>query len=288
MAKQTDEQKENLRKNLIELNSRLGYTIKYISTQTGIPERSYESYLYDGKIPRKDRLDKLAEFYNTTSDILLSSNMVVAEIEKQNLLRQCPSVANQKTVTTFDTITEILAKLLPQGKQFTLLINLIQQFGYNVIYLPTFTADEINAFSSQREGVQINKEKTYNKQMIQRASAHMDTTKANSETLEKIQAFMASKKDILDSLQSFCVDQRLSCELFIEKYHNGDFDDIKATDIPIEIRLQHYKGENALKNATSIEDLDYYSEDYPLSKFIELLDGELEDFIMGFLENTQN
>ena len=131
----------------------------------------------------------------------------------------------------------------------------------------------------------MNKEKAYNQQMEQRISTHMDMSKVNTESLAKMQAFMASKKDLLSTLQASYVDQRLGIELFIGKYNNGEFDNIDAADLPLDIRLQLYKSSTALKDASSIEDLDYFNEEYPISKFMELLDGELEDFITGFISS---
>ena len=284
MARLTQEERLNLQNNLKNLNRKLHYTIEFVAKNSGVSLSSVENYLANRKGASYPMLKKLADFYGTTPDALISSNMVASEIASQKEIRQSSGGANKRT-THFDTVTSIIEELCPYGKQFTALINLIQAFGYNVIYIPTFTADEINAFSRPREGVTMNKEKAYNQQMEQRISTHMDMSKVNTESLAKIQAFMASKKDLLSTLQASYVDQRLGIELFIEKYNNGEFDNIDAADLPLDIRLQLYKSSTALKDASSIEDLDYFNEEYPISKFMELLDGELEDFITGFISS---
>lgn len=284
MARLTADERINLQNNLKELNRKLHYTVSHVAERSGVSESSLENYLSNRKGASADILKKLADFYGTTPDALISPNIVASEIALQKAVRQSSTGSNKRT-TYFDSITEIIEALCPYGKQFTALINLIQQFGYNVIYMPTFTADEINAFSRPQEGALMDKEKAYNKQMELRMSTPMDKSKVNADTLEKLQAFMESKKDLLASLQSSYVDQRLSLELFIEKYNNGDFDNIDVADLPLDIRLQSYKSEKALKDATCIEDMDYFNEDYPISKFMELLDCELEDFITGFLDS---
>lgn len=284
MAELTNEERICLQNNLKELNRKLHYTIEFVAQNSGVSVSSLENYLSNRKGASAKMLKKLADFYDTTPDALISPNMVASEIALQKAVRQFSTGSNKRT-TYFDAITEIIEDLCPYGKQFTALINLIQLFGYNVSYIPTFTADEINAFSRPREGALMDKEQVYNQQMEQRISTHMDKSKVNAESLEKIQAFMASKKDLLASLQSSYVDQRLSLELFLAKNNNGDFDDIDASDLPLDIRLQTYKSESALKDASSIEDLDYFNEDYPISKFMDLLDGELEDFITRFINS---
>lgn len=284
MARLTADERINLQNNLKELNRKLHYTVDYVAEHSGVSKSSLENYLSNKKGASAEILKKLADFYGTTTDALISPNMVASEIALQKAVRQSSTGSNKRT-TYFDAITEIIEDLCPYGKQYTALINLIQQFGYNVIYMPRFTADEINAFSKPQEGALMDKEKAYNKQMEQRMSTPMDKSKVNAEALEKLQAFMESKKDLLASLQSSYVDQRLSLELFIEKYNNGDFDNVDVSDLPLDIRLQSYRSESALKDASSIEDLDYFNEDYPISKFMELLDGELEDFITGFINS---
>lgn len=292
MARLTEEQRLNLQRNLKELNNRLHYTIAYVAEHSGVSESSLENYLSNKKGASSEMLQKLAVFYNTTADALISSDMIGTDIVIQKAIREATNTS-QKRTTHFETITEILKKLFPDGKGplFATLITLIQQLGYNVIYQVSFPQEEVDAFSTQLNGTYINKEKTYNAQLEQRAFSQTTIkegdTVTNSESLKRIQDFMASKKKLLASIKAPLVDQRLNYELFISKYNNGDFDDIDINDLPIEIRLQQFDDPSAVATASDIEDLNYYCEDYPISKFIELLDENLHDFIMDFFETER-
>jgi len=283
MARLTEEQRLNLQKNLKELNNKLHYTIAYVAEHSGISESSLENYLSNRKGASPEMLQKLADFYHTTVDALISSDMVGTDIVIQKAVRE--AAAPVKRTTDFERITRIIDSLCPQGKMFSLLIGLIQQFGYNVTYEIHFSQEEVDAYSSAYGNLGTSKETIYEKQFDERSAIHQYETADNR--MKQIQEFMASKKDLIASLKFPSVEQKLNHELFIAKYNNGDFDGVDVCDLPIEIRLQQYDNPEAVHTATDIADLDYYNEDYPISKFMELLDENLEEFIMGFLEDEK-
>lgn len=283
MARLTEEQRLNLQKNLKELNNKLHYTIAYVAEHSGVSESSLENYLSNRKGASPEMLQKLADFYHTTADALISSDMVSTDIAIQKAVRE--AAAPVKRATDFERITRIIDSLCPQGKMFSLLIGLIQQFGYNVTYEIHFSQEEVDAYSSAYGNLGTSKETIYEKQFDERSAIHQYET--TDDKMKQIQEFMSSKKDLIASLKLPSVEQKLNHELFIAKYNNGDFDGVDVCDLPIEIRLQQYDNPEAVHTATDIADLDYYNEDYPISKFMELLDQNLEDFIMGFLEDEK-
>ncbi len=283
MAQLTEEQRLNLQKNLKELNNKLHYTIAYVAKHSGVSESSLENYLSNRKGAKPEMLQKLADFYHTTADALISSDMVSTDIAIQKAVRE--AAAPVKRTTDFERITRIIDSLCPQGKMFSLLIGFIQQFGYNVTYEIHFSQEEVDAYSSAYGNLGTSKETIYEKQFDERSAIHQYETADNR--MKQIQEFMASKKDLIASMKLPSVEQKLNYELFIEKYNNGDFDDVDVCDLPIEIRLQQYDNPEAVHTATDIADLDYYNEDYPISKFMDLLDQRLEDFIMDFLEDEK-
>ncbi len=284
MASLTDEQRLNLQKNLKELNNKLHYTVAYVAEHSGISKSALENYLSNRKGAKPEMLQKLADFYHTTADALISSNMVSTDIAIQKAVREIG--APIKRTTDIERITRIIDSLCPQGKMFSLLIGLIQQFGYNVTYEIHFSQEEVDAYSSAYGNLGTSKQTIYEKQFDERFAKHKYEIADNdaADRMKQIQEFMDSKKDLIASLKSPSVEQKLNYELFIEKYNNGDFDGIDVCDLPIEIRLQQYDNPEAVYSATDIADLDYYNEDYPISIFMELLDQRLEDFIMDFLE----
>lgn len=283
MARLTQEQRLNLQKNLKELNNKLHYTIAYVAEHSGVSESSLENYLSNRKGASPEMLQKLATFYHTTVDALISSDMVGTDIVIQKAVRE--AAAPVKRTTDFERITQIIDSLCPQGKMFSLLIGLIQQFGYNVTYEIHFSQEEVDAYSSAYGNLGTSKETIYEKQFDERSAIHQ--YEAADNRMKQIQEFLASKKDLIASLKFPSIEQKLNHELFIAKYNNGDFDGVDVCDLPIEIRLQQYDNPEAVHTATDISDLDYYNEDYPISKFMELLDQRLEDFIMDFLEDEK-
>ena len=287
MASLTEEQRLNLQKNLKELNNKLHYTVAYVAKHSGVSISALENYLSNRKGAKPEMLQKLANFYHTTIDALISSDIVGTDIVIQKAVREAATPV--KRTTDFERITRIIDSLCPQGKMFSLLIGLIQQFGYNVTYEIHFSQEEIDAYSSAYGSLGTSKETIYEKQFDERSAIHKYeiADKAEADRMKKIQEFMASKKDLIESLKLPSVEQRLNHELFIAKYNNGDFDDVDICDLPIEIRLQQYDIPEAVYTATDIADLDYYNEDYPISKFMELLDQNLAEFIMGFLEDEK-
>lgn len=287
MASLTEEQRLNLQKNLKELNNKLHYTVAYVAEHSGVSKSALENYLANRKGAKPEMLQKLANFYHTTVDALISSDMVGTDIAIQKAVREAATPV--KRTTDFERITQIIDSLCPQGKMFSLLIGLIQRFGYNVTYEIHFSQEEVDAYSSAYGNLGTSKETIYEKQFDERSASHKyeASDNATADRMKQIQEFMASKKDLIASLKFPSVEQKLNHELFIAKYNNGDFDGVDVCDLPIEIRLQQYDNPEAVHTATDIADLDYYNEDYPISKFMELLDQNLEDFIMGFLEDEK-
>lgn len=264
MAKLTEEESINLSNNLKKLRERTGYSSKYVATQAGISQRTYENYLNIESGASLKSLEKLATFFETTVDILIAPNMAGKEIELQHALKMYEPILAKKTSTYFDKIHKIMEKLC--GKDFTALINLVKQQDFNVVYMPTFSPDEISTYQ----------EKKYDEQYDRK-------TKFDNPNTHKELKDAATK--MFEFTKSSYIDRRITCELFIDKYNNDEFDNIKPEDLPIEIRFEQSNEFKSLEDFNKIqnaEDLTFFSSDHTVSEIMELLES-VQDCISDFI-----
>lgn len=272
-------EKENLSNNLKKLRKLTGYSAAYISEQSGISQRAYENYLYCEKGASTRNLEKLAAFYKTTADILVASDMNLEEIKMQKIIREYKLIWDEKTTTLFDKISGVLEAKC--GKNFTAFIDLIKQLDFNVTYLPSFNSKEISIYRETKYNAQYE-----NKIGGLRNEKCFENLVAKSKHPQPLnQELRKTLLKFYEVTKSSYVDSRLTCELFLEKYENGDFDNVKPEDLPLEIRFEQNRDFKTITEIDSIkvpEDITSYYTEHTVSEIMELLET-VQDNILDFI-----
>lgn len=271
MPRLTPDELRNLSNNLKAMNQRLQYSSTYVSQKTGISKRTYEAYLYGEKSPKLDNLEKLADFYSTTIAILISSNMVIKDIEFQKGMRDYKPIWDAKTSTDTDKIISIIEKLC--GKRYGLLLRLIQNNDIYIRFMPTYNTEKIDEYIKKKYASVYKDNKTLER-MFQH---HIKSYGKQSLTDRLVQEDNNETENI--RIKSSYDDSKEAINLFIDEYKKGIFDDIPIDDIPLEISFIQFC-ENPtmerIRNFDTAEDFHDLCKDYTMQDFLYMLDDLLE------------
>lgn len=296
MARLTNEEKQALSQNMTRLNQKNKYSIDFVSKHTGIPKRTYESYLYCESGASQTNLEKLADFYKTTIKLLLSPNANLDEIALGKAIRDYKKIWDSKTETLNDEITSIIKERFK--KDYFKFFRLLEALGYTIEFSPTISLEEKKAYENEIIKYNWTRRQIYTAQYLKKWTP-MEKLKEDvgKNTFEMMQLFFADKefsgrideKEALEdkSNQDAIIDEKIELELFIQKYINGDYDKIPDKDFPLEIHLKLMKDDlssSQLRSLEYIEDYERYTAEYHIYDFIELatnIFGNIDDMVLG-------
>ena len=282
MARLTDEEKQALSANMTRLNQKNKYSIDFVSKHTGIPKRTYESYLYCEVGASQKNLEKLADFYKTTIKLLLSPNANLDEIALGKAIRDYKRIWDEKTETLNDQIIGIIKERFK--KDYFKFFRFLETLGYTIDFSPIIPPEEKKAYENEIIKYDWTRRLIYTAQYEKKwtpmAKLKEDVGKI---TFEMMQSFFADKtfsgridenKALEDkSNQDTVIDKRIERELFIQKYVDGDYKNIPDKDFPLEIHIKLLKdnlSSSQLRSLEYLEDLERYTAEYHIYDFIEL------------------
>lgn len=296
MARLTNEEKQALSQNMIRLNQKNKYSIDFVSKHTGIPKRTYESYLYCESGASQTNLEKLADFYKTTIKLLLSPNANLDEIALGKAIRDYKKIWDEKKEKLEDQIIAIIKERFK--KDYATFFSFLNVLGYTIEFVPIISPEEIKAYENEIIKYNWTRRQIYTEHYINKWTPMMMLKEeVGKNTFEMMQSFFADKAfsgrinedEALEdkSNQDTIIDKRIESELFIQKYVNGDYDKIPNKDFPLEIHLKLMKDDlssSQLRSLEYIEDYERYTAEYHIYDFIELatnMFGNIDDMILG-------
>lgn len=279
MARLTEQEKKNLSSNMNRLNKQRKYTQAYVSKMTGIPLRTYETYLSGSYGASQRNLEKLAHFYQTTPYILVSDNMGETEMALGHELRKYQDSIDER-VKSLDELIEdyIVSRDEPCLKTF---LELIRSQGITTAYEYDITDDELKKEAQKYLGIDITTTNVISRQFEYKFAA-VEGIQLSDEIREQLQALKslytkkAEGSDEDEKSNNSFIDTRTGKEVFLRKMYAGVYDDTDILDLPITIKLTTHKEVGNLKLLERLEDLQISDNDISIEEMLEIKDDIIE------------
>lgn len=151
----TKEEKKNLSRNLKKLvpDNETKQALFYV---TGIKQRTYETYLYGERGPSPKALKAIADYFQTTPELLLSKDMVSDAIRLRKMLRNYYPIWLDRTTPKDEQILDMIRQNFGirgnAGKILYSFLTLIKAAGFNIRVRPEYSDEEVLAYHKATSG----------------------------------------------------------------------------------------------------------------------------------------
>lgn len=306
MARLTDEEKINLSRNLQKLTP-TKEARQALCYATGIKPRTYQTYYYGEKGASGKALELIADYFNTTPEMLVSKNSIAEKAKQQKELRNYYPIWLDRTTTADQQILEIIRQELgtrgKAGKTLYSFLTMIEAANFGIRVRPDYSDEEITAYhkaiSGREDDIIDARESQYELKYFRFAPLPL-----KDELRQKLEEIGSTPEyqHFISLMDEDTTTVRLTVkqEQFIKRAQDGEYTETSLCDLPLTFIITMDKNKDGLSSeqireeylkAEYLEDFYYMIAEVPIADMLDIQKKFLhEPFKVGdtFLDFIDN